>query len=260
MYNIGISTSLDGTRQLHNINRKYADGRGSYDIVSEKIKLAQKAGVKVNVLTVVSKLNMNNVIEIFNELNEQDINHVGFLPCYLIKDNSLKYPSLYPSDYAKFMIDFFNLFLSRECCFKIREFEQLFSGIINDKQDMCSYTGHCGNFVCIDSSGDVYACDTGPIGSQYSFGNIVSDSLNNILSSEKWQSFIQDLGNFNADCLKCDYFHYCHNGCYNMRINGKYNYCEDRKMLYRYMLSMVRNLIHKGGDEYVDKSRSSVIT
>jgi uncharacterized protein len=253
-YDIVISTSLDGPKQLHDINRKYADGRGSYDLVVGKIKMAQNAGLKVNVLTVVSKTNMDNALEVFNELNLLEINHVGFLQCYSMVNDKLLFPSLESGDYAKFMISFFDLFLTHECSFKVREFDQLFSGIVNHSQDVCCHTGNCGNFICINSNGDVYACDTSPQSNQYRFGNITLTHLKEIFESEQRKKLINDLCNVHDDCVNCVYFGYCHNGCYNMRINGKYNYCEDRKLLYGYMLDLARNLINnkKKGDFYVN--------
>jgi len=247
-HNITLSTSLDGTIQLHNRNRKYPDGSGSYDKVTEKIKMAQEAGLKVNVLTVVSKTNMYNANEIFNELNSLNINHVGFLQCYSIVNNNLRYPSLEPGDYAKFLIDFFTLFLHKESSFKIREFEQLFTGIINVKQDVCCFTGHCSDFICINSNGDVYACDTSPQSSEYIFGNITKESLVNILSSEKRNYLIKDISNIHSDCTECNYLDYCHNGCYNMRIKNKYYFCADRQSLYEFMLDTARKLIKEGGE------------
>jgi len=251
-YNIGISTSLDGPKHLHDINRIQADGTGTYNLIVDKIKLAQKANMKVNVLIVVSKTNMNYAKEIFSELNDLNINHVGFLPCFLIYNKTVKSPSLEAGEYAKFLTSFFDLYLNNESSFEIREFDQIFSSILTKPTDICCYTGRCSNFIVIHSNCDVYACDTRSPQEKYLYGNLLTNEIQEILNSDQRKKLINKLSILPDECSECSYFDYCHNGCYNMRVNGRFNYCEDRKVLFKYMLDLARNIINEGGKPNVN--------
>lgn len=244
--NIVISTSLDGPENLHNINRRKSNGEGSYKDVVDKIKLVQSYGLKVNALTVVSKTNMCYPIEIAENLKTLKINHVGFIPCFKLNGcGNIDYPSLEPGDFAEFLISLFEWYLNNDCDFEIREFEQLFSGIINRPQDICCFTGHCNRFLCFNSFGDAYACDTSPQSEVYCYGNINNKTLSEMLNSKAYRDLSEDLSTEHVSCKECDFYKYCHNGCYNMRKNGKYYFCEDRKKLYDYMLTLMREFILK---------------
>lgn len=245
-YDIPVSTSLDGNKLLHNEYRKFANGKGSYDLIVNKIKHAQSAGLIVNILVVISKTNMNCAQEIFNMINNLNIHHVGFLTCFLSENGTLKYPSLEPGDFAKFLIPFFELYTNEPCSFTVREFEQLLSGSVRVYGGTCSFAGNCQNFICINSNGDVYACDTSPLSNEYRFGNISNQNLEEILSSPQRSKLLESYNVVPDKCLSCDYHLFCNNGCYNMRINnGQYLFCKDRKLLYEYMLGVTRQVIRK---------------
>lgn len=245
-YNINVSTSLDGPKYLHNAHRKSGDGKGTYDLVVDKIRLVQNAGLHINILTVISKTNMAHACEIFENLNALNINSVGFLPCYISSSNGeLKYPTLDPGDYAEFIISFFELYLKHKSSFTIREFDQMFGSILGRRPDMCNYTGSCDNFICIDNNLEVYACDKSPHSNQY-FGNLSTANLNEILNQR--EHFIRDIGVMSSECTVCEYLRYCNNGCYNLRENGKYRFCEDRKKVFCFLLEFSRHIIAKGGE------------
>lgn len=56
-YNISILVSLDGPKEIHDKNRYYADGRGSYDVLYHNIK-----HIKENIPKVYEKIKYNTVI------------------------------------------------------------------------------------------------------------------------------------------------------------------------------------------------------
>lgn len=251
-YNITLSSSLDGPMHLHDINRVKSNGQGTFQLVKEKIALALGRGFRVNILCVISKTNVDYPEEICKTFNSLGINHVGFLPCYQIYDGNVVYPSLSPGEYGRFITKVFNLFLTQKVNFQIREFEQFFGGVIGHPQDICSFTGHCNRFICIDYNGDVYSCDTSPQDDDHSFGNLAYNSLHKLLETEKYKNFSCDTANFPISCKMCEYFDHCHNGCYNMRPKGKYQFCEDRKIIFSYLETLVRTINVKGDFANVD--------
>lgn len=242
---ITISTSIDGPAAQHNSNRVFPNGEGAFSQVCKGIALAQKRGAKINALCVVSKENVNIPEEICKKFDELSIFHVGFLPCYKTEAGVVVAPSLSPGEYGVFLCKVFDLYLQGKTNIKVREMEQFLGGIIENQQDICSFTGHCSKFVCIDSAGDVFACDTAPQDDMHRFGNLTTHSLNDLLGSAKYCSFINQLTNEQQNCAMCSYYKYCHNGCSNMRVDGKYYYCEDRKILFSYFEKMIKEIIRK---------------
>lgn len=241
-HNITISTSLDGSQRLHDINRVTSGGIGTFGIIKDKIELAQSRGFNVNVLCVVSKTNVDFPEEVCDSFNALGINHVGFLPCYKTDNRNIVYPSLSPGEYGSFMTRVFDLFLDKKLTFEVREFEQFFGGVIGHPQDICSFTGHCTHFICINSDGDVFSCDTSPQDDDHLFGNILKTSLQELLRSSKYTAFSCRTQQIPSSCKQCRFFTHCHNGCFNMRTNGTYRFCEDRKALYTYFEHLIRKI------------------
>lgn len=58
-HEFGISTSLDGPRELHNQNRKFREGNGTYNTVVNSIKRIQKKGIHVGAIETTTKYSLN---------------------------------------------------------------------------------------------------------------------------------------------------------------------------------------------------------
>jgi len=67
--NVLISTSLDGSKHVHNFNRHYLDGAGSFDDVIESLDRARKyiAPDKISALMTTTKYSLNYAHEIVDE-------------------------------------------------------------------------------------------------------------------------------------------------------------------------------------------------
>jgi His-Xaa-Ser system radical SAM maturase HxsB len=77
-HDIWISTSLDGPKELHDINRITRKGAGTYDIVTKNIKWAkEKIGNHlVDALIVTTKDNVNRLNEVIDEYVKQGFNSI----------------------------------------------------------------------------------------------------------------------------------------------------------------------------------------
>lgn len=245
--NIIISTSLDGPRELHNINRCFPNHEGAFDRVQKGVALAQERGCKVNALCVVSKSNVGFPEAICEEFDNLNINHVGFLPCYKTENDRTVIPSLSPGEYGLFLTKVFDLYLQGKTNVKIREMDQFLGGTIGFQQDICSFTGHCDHFICIDYAGDVFSCDTTPQNDIHRFGNLQTSSLLALTKTAKYSCFVKSIQDEQLLCKSCPYFEYCHNGCSNMRVNGRYYYCEDRKILFSYFEKVIKDVLSEEG-------------
>lgn len=242
--NITISTSIDGPQHLHDENRRFANEKGSFNLLVEKIKLAKSFSLKINALCVISKSNLNYPLEVCDNFNKLGISHVGFLPCYKEKNGIFVYPSLSPGEYGKFMVSVFQFFLNGQLKFNIREFEQVYGAIIGKKPSTCCFSGSCFNFICIDSYGNIFPCDTSYGIEKFKLGNIHDDSLEKIYKTTKYKSYMDFINNTPDECNHCLHFDKCHNGCPNMRINDKYIYCIDRKLLFDYVENEIKHILN----------------
>ncbi|MFB6088222.1 MAG: radical SAM protein, partial [Candidatus Aenigmatarchaeota archaeon] len=65
--NVEISTSLDGPKEIHNANRKYIGGRGTYEDVIENIQLLKNSNVNVNALCTITSDSLEQGKEIVDQ-------------------------------------------------------------------------------------------------------------------------------------------------------------------------------------------------
>lgn len=63
-HNFGISTSLDGSEKVHNYNRPFADGKGSYECVVNAIKKVRNAGLTVGAIETTTRNSLAHPEEI----------------------------------------------------------------------------------------------------------------------------------------------------------------------------------------------------
>jgi His-Xaa-Ser system radical SAM maturase HxsB len=79
--NMGICTSLDGPKHIHDANRKYLDSRGSYDDVVRWIKVIMKNHPhRLNALTVVTRYSLDHAKDVVDELVSHGFKKIWFKP------------------------------------------------------------------------------------------------------------------------------------------------------------------------------------
>jgi len=61
---VSVSVSLDGSKDLHDVNRIFANGEGTFETVLKNIKWLQKAGANVSVSCTISKANIDQLEEV----------------------------------------------------------------------------------------------------------------------------------------------------------------------------------------------------
>lgn len=70
-YDVSISTSLDGCKEVHNSNRPKIDGDGTYDYVNRNIKWLQSNDIQVGAIETTTKISLKNagkIIETYHNL------------------------------------------------------------------------------------------------------------------------------------------------------------------------------------------------
>ena len=76
-----LSISLDGPCDIHDSQRSYRDGRGTFEDVMSALRLMRANGMEYSVLVVLTRNSVGRVQEIYDFLVKNDIRHFDFLPC-----------------------------------------------------------------------------------------------------------------------------------------------------------------------------------
>lgn len=79
-YDVSISTSLDGCKEVHNSNRPKIDGDGTYDYVSRNIKWLQSNDIQVGAIETTAKISLKNAEKIIETYHNLGLNHLFIRP------------------------------------------------------------------------------------------------------------------------------------------------------------------------------------
>ncbi len=262
--NFGLTTSLDGPEEIHNLTRVYPDGRGSFSdvwsFVQEVRKRRINKGIKngrgangIGVICVLSKNNINFIERIYEFFRE---NKMAFKLNPIINvGRAADDPSglaIGESDYGIALVKLFNKwFYEKDVGFDVNPLSDILRALVTNQVGSCQFGRSCReSFISIGPLGDVYPCGRFGGVKEYWLGNINEKSLIDIIRSEKHQK-MDIKSKVIDDCKNCDYQKLCNSGCmYNAYLgNGaadaKDPYCASYKLLFECVNSALKHELTK---------------
>lgn len=193
-----VSISIDG------YDAESADiirDKGTFSKVIRTIQIMKNCRIPMTLLPTIHKFNYKNVPNYIELANELDI-PLGF--------------SLLTCNHTDTILD--KYILGAE---EFKEFVAMntdYNCSVGDTPlDLkhISFKTSCGagkNIISVDASGDVYPCHIMQ-NSEYRLGNILGDSLEDMLKSTINQHFCGSNVEGIADCKECEYKYFCGGGC-----------------------------------------------
>lgn len=251
--NFLIGISLDGNKDIHNLNRVNCKKEETFHKVMKAIKLLQKYEVNFNILTVVTSALCKKIESTYNFFKKNNFGHLQFIPCLEPLENinlNLSEFSITKEEYKNFLIKLFDLWYKDTLdnnYISIRMFDNILGLFFNQDYEACDMKGVCSCQHIIESDGSVYPCDFYTY-ETYKIGNILTDSFDNMHMHNTTINFLKDSTNINSKCQKCKYYSICRNGCRRHRENQENNinyYCETYYDFYSYSLDMFNDLAFK---------------
>ena len=271
-----IGISIDGNEAHHNIYRKMADGKESFDKVISAIKILNQYNVEYNTLTVINNQNVLYPLEVYNFLKSLGVKFMQFIPVVEV-DTSLNQNnnipnwlnedkqkisinlapfSVKPQLYADFIKVIFKEWLKNDCTrISIRLFDVLLQAFTNQDVSLCVFKKYCGgeNMV-LESDGSIYQCDHFVYpDSRFFVGNINKISRKDLyLAQERWSLLKSDTA---KKCKICKWSFICNGGCPKHRFiklqddDRRISYfCEAYKDIFEYVtpgLNLILEFIEK---------------
>ena len=159
-----IGISLDGYKDLHNLNRIDAKQNDTYNKVLNSFKLLEKTGVNTNILCVVTSACAKKGEKVYNELKKIGAKYIQFIPCLdpiEVKKGSTPF-SLTPKLYAEFLCKTFDLWFkdySSGNYVSVRAFDDYVNMILGKSVGTCATCGRCGSYFVVEGDGGIYPCD-----------------------------------------------------------------------------------------------------
>ena len=222
-YLVGIS--LDGYDSLHNLYRRDAEDKGTFERVMHTIKLLDQYKVDYNILTVVTAQTAKHIKEVYKFFARKNLRYQQYIPCLDPLDaqrGKNKY-SLTPELYGRFLTDLFDLWYDDVIHGRfiyIRYFENLLGMLLGMAPESCGVSGVCSCQYVVEADGSVYPCDFYML-DEYKLGTLTMDSFDQLKQRRQELRFIENSAVWPEQCGTCCWRSVCRNGCRRDRLLGE---------------------------------------
>ena len=231
-----VGLSLDGPADLHNLNRRDRQGKGTFNRVLHAAKLFDKHGVEYNVLCVLTGKNARSIGQIYSFCKKQGFRWLQFIPCLepLGEEPGREPYHLSAEAYGEFLIRLFDLWfrdLEKGEYISIRQFDNWLSILLGSRPEACDMAGHCSVQFVVEGDGGVYPCDFYVL-DQWRLGTVGEDDFARIRESGTARQFVEASLEVPQECRSCPAYALCRNGCRRTRVvrpdgtTGRSRYCE----------------------------------
>jgi len=215
-FSVGIS--MDLPPEMHARYRRTKGGKSSWQATLNGVRLVKEAGIPHGILIVVTPALIEyGAARVLACLHEHHLTSVALLN--VVPDNRVPAEGsenyLDWDRYVRFLTE---IYIEREKQYpgllKVRELDDLVAGIRGGAPKTCVYVGNCmGQYLTIEPSGDVSACDKYIHDPQYSFGNLMVQDINAILSDVALRSVRREHLQSVSRLQECRYFNFCQGSC-----------------------------------------------
>lgn len=233
-FKIGIS--IDGPRDIHNINRTKKSGRGSFEDVMRGLEILRQEGVNPSVIVTVTSDTLKFAGEVFDFLIENGFRSIKYSPVFDIYNYKF---NISDKQWYKYLLLVFNQWMKYgDPEISIMQLDEVIAWLdLKDPYPMCSSACQCIQWVSIDPDGSMYPCAY--FKAEMPYGNILEIPLTNVVKSDNYKYFQEIFTTPPKKCRRCEFYDLCGNGCPSTRVNGTkidpmgvYVYCEERRRLF----------------------------
>ncbi len=247
-----LGVSLDGPKDVHDMNRKDHKSAGSYKQVMTAIKILEEYKVDFNILSVVNNGVAKHPQKVYNYFRKEGFQYLQFIPCLdeLGKPHGSNPYALVPKDYANFLCKLFDLwykdFMNGQRI-SIRTFDNILQILLGYPPESCDMMGVCSANLVVEADGSVYPCDFYVL-DEWRLGDVEHASLMELANNEVATEFIDTSKVRHDECNECVYMGVCRGGCRRHKsLDSKgpleLNYfCETYKTFYGYTLERFKEM------------------
>jgi len=237
-----IGLSLDGPPSIHNQNRAYQNGRGSFEDVMRAIRIAKEKKIGGGVVTVMCGESIDKIDEIYEFLRDNRIDTK--MNPLTFGGRAATHPGKSDTErYGLAMAHIFDRWLSEpEYTITVSPFEEIIAGTITGIPMGCNFRSVCqDNFISISPAGHAYPCGRFEGKPEFFLGDLNHDTMDAIDRAPVRELFRKRTPESINECGRCEYKAICNSGCpddaytFNGDINTKTGYCKSYRTLFKHI-------------------------
>lgn len=220
-YKFLVGVSLDGPKDIHDLNRTYGNQQGSHADVLRGIAALQRHEVSFNILTLVNRANVDRAREVYRYHCEQGFLFQQYIECveYDGKGQRLPY-SITAEEWGNFLCELFDEWRKHDTRrVSIRLFDSILVKLVEGVGNVCQMGEDCRQYLVVEHNGDIYPCDFF-VEEDLLLGNLMQHQWQEILAAERYRIFGARKRLLPPDCEGCPYRHVCAGDCPKNRLPG----------------------------------------
>lgn len=239
-FDVSISGSLDLPFSLHDKYRITKGGKGTLETILKNVSLLAELPNRKKVSATIFQEHFEHLDEIVNDirwlaentcLNMNDFNFmIGFEPQL---ESEVKLTALPEENQVALYQRMHKEFTGTD----------LEEGLNNAwfaefTPAYCTNCDNCGEkFFLLEKNGDIYSCVRGQGNPDFYYGNIYTDTVEEILKTAKTKIFLaHNRQGITEECISCEHLHLCKTGCpfvKNVYSSSKSYTCRLQKEIYK---------------------------
>lgn len=212
-----VGLSLDGDKDIHDLNRIDAQGKGTYSRVMKAARLLEKHKVEFNILVVVTSQLARRAKHVYHSLVKNGFRYLQFIPCiddFGLEPGSSPF-SLTAERYGEFLKTLFDEwykdFMAGQYI-SVRHFDNWVHMLQGQSPETCSMSGRCTCYGVVEADGSVYPCDFYVL-DPWKLGTVQENSFEEMLTCQLAQDFVAASWPVAPKCQVCKYYTICRGGC-----------------------------------------------
>ena len=251
-YRFLVGISVDGPKEIHDLNRLTTSGTGSHQMVMNGIDALKRHGVEYNVLTLVTRANIKHPLKIYNYLKDMGVNYHQYIECIEFDENNeLTGFSVTAEEWGEFLCTLFDEWYSKDrFSISVRLFDSVLTKLVDGYANACAFGTDCRQYLVVENNGNIYPCDFF-VTPELKLGNIMENSWEDLLNSPVYEAFGVRKSMWNEKCSSCKYLKLC-NGCCqkNRPTRGEEPtrlsvLCKGWEMFYQHTMPRFKELANK---------------
>jgi uncharacterized protein len=228
-HDVLVGVSLDGPPALHDAARPDRRGRPSSAAVLRGLDRLLAAGVRVNLLTVVSQANVGEPLAVYRYLAGLGPEFIQFIPALerLMPDGRRAGPPgrgdrgaipapfcVSGADYGRFLCTIFDAWVREDVGrIFVQHFEEMLAMLMGEPAGLCIFAETCGTALALEHDGSLFACDH-YVYPEFRLGNIKARPLGELAALPRQRQFGKDKATGLCDtCRGCEWRFACNGGC-----------------------------------------------
>ena len=215
---VSITTSLDGPKELHDANRIYEEGHGTYDNLAKKLRFVKEKEVNIGAIMVTTKKSLDHWNGIVDEylrwgFNNFFLKHLSKLGYAQDDWPKIGYTAEEFVTFWKKTMDYIMALGRKGVIFNENVTVLMMKKILqHGDPGFLDFRSPCGIAIgqlAYNHDGDIYSCDEGRNYEMFNLGNVKDKTYKEVISSIEAQQLCESSIIDNYYCDACSYKPFC---------------------------------------------------